>query len=390
MLNNVLRKPIVQVLVVFVMAWMVFSMLQRAGQWAVLLALSLVGLFGFTLYILLLRPEVARQLYGTHPWVRTYLDLVCRGCELPPPRDEKTREELFRLRDPADYPKAFEKLAGSVRGMDSTIQGVLSRLEENQKLERRARTIVYKRPLGVFLIAGPNGIGKRHLARCLTGAVYHDGRFLELDMREYAQAATAAPLFGDANTEGLLVNTLIGSPCVTIVASNIESASPAIMTQFRNMLADGCLTRPQGGKPIPIESCIFVMTTTCAVEELAALERSKTGPPARRLTLLRETVSRRLPMPEPLCHLLNDVFVVGFPTLRTRAEVVALLLMQGCYKYRKTLRWVDPKLLLDEALAITPECGYEPAPARAASLLREALLQADRFGSDTIDLKWQT
>ncbi len=171
--------------------------------------------------------------------------------------DERTR--LLKLED---------ILQKRVKGQDEAVKAVAA-------MVRRARAGLSDphRPVGVFLFAGPTGVGKTELALALAEALFdQEDAILRLDMSEYMEKHQVARLIGSPpgyvgyEEEGQLTGHLRRRPYSVVLLDEIEKAHVDVQHLFLQLFDAGRLTDARGRV---VDGCnaIFTMTTNLGAKE---------------------------------------------------------------------------------------------------------------------------
>ena len=90
-------------------------------------------------------------------------------------------------------------------------------------------------PLGVFLLAGPSGVGKTESARALADELFGGERFLvSINMSEYQEAHTVSQLKGSPpgyvgyGEGGVLTEAVRQRPYSVVLLDEVEKAHPDV------------------------------------------------------------------------------------------------------------------------------------------------------------------
>jgi ATP-dependent Clp protease ATP-binding subunit ClpC len=173
--------------------------------------------------------------------------------------DEKTR--LLALE---------QTLRRSVIGQDAAVETVA-------RAVRRSRSGMADpdRPLGVFLFAGPTGVGKTELCRALAESVYGSREALvKLDMSEYMEQHAVSRLLGAPpgyvghGEGGELTEVVRKRPYSLILLDELEKAHRDVTGILLQVFEDGVLTDSMGRKA-DFRNAMIVMTTNLGAEEAA-------------------------------------------------------------------------------------------------------------------------
>jgi ATP-dependent Clp protease ATP-binding subunit ClpC len=155
-----------------------------------------------------------------------------------------------------------QSLHGRVIGQEEAIVAVA-------KAVRRARAGLKdpKRPIGVFIFAGPTGVGKTELARALAEFMFgSEDNMIKLDMSEFMEKHSVARLIGAPpgyigyDDGGQLTDTVRRKSYCLILLDEIEKAHPEVFNMLLQIFDDGHLTDAKGRK-VDFRNTILIMTS---------------------------------------------------------------------------------------------------------------------------------
>lgn len=158
------------------------------------------------------------------------------------------------------------RLKQRIVGQDEAVESVARCLRRS-----RAGLGDPTRPLGVFMLLGPSGVGKTELCKALSEALFgNEDSLIRIDMSEYSEEATASRLIGSPpgyvghGEGGQLTDAVLKSPYSVVLFDEIEKAHPKIFSLLLQLLDDGQLTDSVGRK-VNFKNTIVVMTSNAGV-----------------------------------------------------------------------------------------------------------------------------
>lgn len=172
--------------------------------------------------------------------------------------------------DQQDILTLEERLSRRVIGQDEAISAITKAL-------RRARAGLSDptRPLGVFMLLGPSGVGKTELCKALSEALFgSEDALIRVDMSEYSEEATASRLIGSPpgyvgyGDGGQLTDAVLKRPYSVVLFDEIEKAHSDIQNILLQILEDGTLTDAQGRKA-DFSNTIILLTSNLGARCLA-------------------------------------------------------------------------------------------------------------------------
>jgi ATP-dependent Clp protease ATP-binding subunit ClpC len=107
-----------------------------------------------------------------------------------------------------------------------------------------------QRPLGVYFLVGPTGVGKTYFTKLVSDRLFgSDDRMIRFDLSEYQGRFAIEKLIGsphDKDREGLLTEAVKNQPYSVILFDEFEKADPDIYHLFLQILDEGRLTDARG------------------------------------------------------------------------------------------------------------------------------------------------
>ena len=176
-------------------------------------------------------------------------------------------------------------LAARVIGQDDALQAISDRIRT-----ARANLTDPRRPVGVFLLAGPSGVGKTETALALADALYGGERnLITINMSEYQEAHSVSGLKGSPpgyvgyGEGGVLTEAVRRRPYSVVLLDEVEKAHPDVMELFYQVFDKGTLEDGEGRR-VDFKHTVILLTSNVASDLIAGLTADpETAPDARGL-----------------------------------------------------------------------------------------------------------
>ena len=245
--------------------------------------------------------RIERELYeqqGESPLVVADVDRQAVACVV---QDWTGIPVRRMLRDELDSVLALaERLNARIVGQSHAIGRIARRMRTARAgLHRRGR------PLGVFLLAGPSGVGKTETAHALAEALHGSERnLLTLNMSEYREPHSVSALKGAppgyvGYGEGAgLTDAVRRKPYSVLLLDEIEQAHRDVHALFYQVFDKGWMEDSQG-RFIDFRNTVILLTTNvgeaCISSAWEAAERQETAALEALRTPLRQALLTAFP-----------------------------------------------------------------------------------------------
>lgn len=186
-------------------------------------------------------------------------EVVAKIARIPPKSVSQNDKDALRTLE--------HDLKRTIFGQDEAIEAVSSAI----KLARAGLKPADK-PIGVFMFAGPTGVGKTELCKQL--ALTLGLQFVRFDMSEYMEAHTASRLIGSPpgyvgfDQGGLLTEKIHQHPHCVLLLDEIEKAHFDVFNLLLQVMDHGTLT-DNNGRCVSFKQAIIIMTTNVGAQSIS-------------------------------------------------------------------------------------------------------------------------
>jgi len=127
-------------------------------------------------------------------------------------------------------------------------------------------------PIGVLLFTGKTGVGKTETAKVLADTL--GAHLVRIDCQEYQQPHEVAKLTGSPpgyvgyDDGGHLTKEVAKYPFSVVLFDEVEKGHNNFHERILQIIDDGVLTEAKGGRKIPFNECLILMTSNIGVREV--------------------------------------------------------------------------------------------------------------------------
>jgi type VI secretion system protein VasG len=281
------------------------------------------------------------------------------------------------LRDDLAVALELEQYLGKrIIGQDHALEIISHRIRTS-----RAGIEDPKKPVGVFLLVGPSGVGKTETALVLSDMLYGGERnLITINMSEFQEPHTVSTLKGAPpgyvgyGEGGVLTEAVRRRPYSLVLLDEIEKAHPDVLELFFQVFDKGVMDDGEG-REIDFKNCVILLTTNAGTDTLMKLCADP------------ETMPRHEGLVKALKPELNQVFKPAFlgrtviiPYFPVRDEALKTIIRLKVGRIQDRLRQSHRvELVLDEAVhdAIAERCTEVESGARNVdNILTNTMLPA--------------
>jgi len=141
----------------------------------------------------------------------------------------------------------------------------------------RARLDDPHKPIGVFMLVGPSGVGKTETALALSDLLYGGERnLITINMSEFQEAHTVSTLKGSPpgyvgyGEGGVLTEAVRRRPYAVVLLDEVEKAHPDVLELFYQVFDKGMMEDGEG-REIDFKNTIIILTTNAGTDIMAKL-----------------------------------------------------------------------------------------------------------------------
>jgi type VI secretion system protein VasG len=165
-----------------------------------------------------------------------------------------------------------DRLEERVIGQSHALDAISQRIRTS-----RAKLEDPRRPIGVFMLVGPSGVGKTETALALADALFGGERNLVvINMSEYQEGHTVSGLKGSPpgyvgyGEGGVLTEAVRRKPYSVVLLDEIEKAHTDVMELFYQVFDKGMLEDGEG-REVDFKNTLILMTSNAGTDTIAKL-----------------------------------------------------------------------------------------------------------------------
>jgi type VI secretion system protein VasG len=162
-----------------------------------------------------------------------------------------------------------DKLAERIVGQEHALEAVSQRIRT-----ARANLVDPRRPIGVFLMVGPSGVGKTETVMALADILYGgDRNLVVINMSEYKEEHKISRLTGSApgyvgyGEGGVLTEAVRRKPYSIVLLDEVEKANEAVQEIFYQVFDKGTLQDDKGNE-VDFKNTIIILTANVGSETI--------------------------------------------------------------------------------------------------------------------------
>ncbi len=191
---------------------------------------------------------------------------------------------------------------------DSLNQRIIGQRHALEMIARRIQTSRAKldnpnKPIGVFMLSGPSGVGKTETALALAEALYGgEQNVITINMSEYQEAHTVSTLKGAPpgyvgyGEGGVLTEAVRRRPYSVVLLDEVEKAHPDVHEIFFQVFDKGWMEDGEG-RYIDFKNTVILLTTNVGTDLIMSMckDPELMPDPAGLATALREPLLKVFP-----------------------------------------------------------------------------------------------
>src|SRR5438552_1977144 len=165
-----------------------------------------------------------------------------------------------------------DRLEQRVIGQSHALEAIAQRIRT-----ARAGLTDPRRPVGVFLLVGPSGVGKTESALTLADTLYGgEKNLVTINMSEYQEAHTVSSLKGSPpgyvgyGEGGVLTEAVRRKPYSVVLLDEVEKAHPDVMELFYQVFDKGMLEDGEG-REIDFKNTVILLTSNTGTDTIMKL-----------------------------------------------------------------------------------------------------------------------
>ncbi|KAB7648278.1 type VI secretion system ATPase TssH [Polymorphobacter fuscus] len=160
-----------------------------------------------------------------------------------------------------------DNLKKRVIGQDHGLEAIAKRIQTS-----RAKLDNPNKPVGVFMLCGPSGVGKTETAHALAELLYAgDDSMIVINMSEFQEAHTVSTLKGAPagyvgyGQGGVLTEAVRRRPYSVVLLDEVEKAHPDVHEMFFQVFDKGYMDDSEG-RYIDFKNCLILLTSNAGTD----------------------------------------------------------------------------------------------------------------------------
>jgi type VI secretion system protein VasG len=218
--------------------------------------------------------------------------------------------------------KLAATLSERVVGQDHAMEMIARRVQTS-----RAGLGAPEKPVGVFLLCGPSGVGKTETALALAETLYGgEQNLISINMSEFQEAHTVSTLKGAPpgyvgyGKGGLLTEAVRRKPYSVILLDEVEKAHPDVHEIFFQVFDKGMMDDSEGRR-IDFKNTLILLTSNVGSDVI--MDRTKNGTVRTGIDDLDTALRAPLLKVFPAAFLGRVVTIPYYPLSNTMIEAIA-------------------------------------------------------------------
>ena len=178
--------------------------------------------------------------------------------------------------------KLDEHLGKRVIGQNHALAAISERIRTS-----KANLEDPNKPIGVFLLVGPSGVGKTETALALADLLYGgEHNVITINMSEFQEAHTVSTLKGSPpgyvgyGEGGVLTEAVRRRPYSVVLLDEVEKAHPDVLELFFQVFDKGRMEDGEG-REIDFKNTIIILTSNAATDTVMKLTADPETAPSR-------------------------------------------------------------------------------------------------------------
>jgi type VI secretion system protein VasG len=169
-----------------------------------------------------------------------------------------------------------DQLKKRVVGQDHAMDAVAKRIQTS-----RAKLDNPNKPVGVFMLCGPSGVGKTETAHALSELLYSgDDSLIVINMSEFQEAHTVSTLKGAPagyvgyGQGGVLTEAVRRRPYSVVLLDEVEKAHPDVHEMFFQVFDKGYMDDSEG-RHIDFKNTLILLTSNVGTDLITSVSEDE-------------------------------------------------------------------------------------------------------------------